>query len=770
MAISLSSGAAEQLDRLAELDIAAVWVDEDGRVARANAVFFSMTGADSSVVVDRGLVDLLEETSAEHAAYSEGAVYRFTLPHGERWLRPRRARASAGSLVTFLDVTAEWAMLSRLVAAVEVRDKLMRDADVGLFRFDPDNETFHFSDALIRRGGGRQPEYRLEDIVTSLHPEDVELDASIRRRITTEGGTASCHLRRRRADGGWRHTLVHFTAGRKLPSGKHEMFGFSQNITDLIEARDQAAVMSERLEIAMSAARAGVYEIDLRSSERWTSPQYQDLAGPEALARHAVMPFGMYHDEDQTAVRDSWERCLRSSKVEWIDTRLYRPTGDEQWVRVFSRVQRNEHGLPVRAVGLMLDIQQQKHQELALVEAKQQAEAATMAKSNFLATMSHEIRTPLNGVLGMAQSLATDNLTPEQREKVGVIVDSGKTLTSLLNDVLDLSKIEAGKIEISALDGDFPLTFQRLRQLFLSRADERGLEIKLNLAPNLPARLNFDPVRVRQCVGNLLSNAIKFTERGVVTLDVDATQMDSGDWRVAIKVSDTGIGMTPDVRARLFTIFTQADASITRRFGGTGLGLAITRQLARLMGGDVSVESEPGQGSTFTLEFIAAPAATLPMHGQQNDATDQPQQMAPAAAESARLRGIRILLVDDNAVNRQVVKLFTAQFAPVFVEAVNGQEALDRLHDQSFDLVLLDIHMPVMDGREAIKRIRGSTEAWRELPVIALTADAMSGDRERYLALGMTDYVSKPLDQRELTAKLIAAMHGRDIIAPRIAA
>jgi signal transduction histidine kinase/ActR/RegA family two-component response regulator len=473
-----------------------------------------------------------------------------------------------------------------------------------------------------------------------------------------------------------------------------------------------------------------------------------------------MRPFGMYHDDDIPAVRDSWERCLRSQEVESIDARLYRPDDGEQWVRMFMRVQRNEAGIPVRAVGLMLDIQEEKRAELALIEAKKQAEAATVAKSNFLASMSHEIRTPLNGVLGMAQSLVNDGLLGDQREKVDVILESGKTLTALLNDVLDLSKIEAGKMEISSADGDLGVTFDRLRQLFLSKAVERGLKIDLDIAPGLPKLLNYDPVRVRQCVGNLLSNAIKFTERGQVTMRVAATPDQDANWRIDVAVSDTGIGMTEAVRSKLFSTFTQADATITRRFGGTGLGLAITRQLARLMGGDVTVQSEPGLGSTFTLTFVARAVDEL-----APAASTEPAIPAVSDAAMKRLRGIKILLVDDNAVNRQVVKLFTAQLSPRFVEAVNGQEALDRLHDEKFDLVLLDVHMPVMDGKEAIRRIRASAESWRELPVVALTADAMSGDREKYLALGMSDYVSKPLDQRELTAKIAGVMGERELLA-----
>ncbi len=762
MSTTSETDAAALLEQLAMLGIAAVCVDEDGRIGSVNSVLFEVTGAEEGAVIDRGFNDFLEEASVEHNSYAGGSVYRFAHPKGDRWLKPRRSRD--GAIVTLTDVTAEWSMLGRLVAAIDVRDRLMRDADIGVFRFNPDESAFHFSEALMNRGGPAVS-YKLDEFVRDLHPDDVAKDAQVRERLTTQGGTATLHLRRRKPDGTWRHTLAQFTSGRKLASGRYELFGLSQNITELIDARDQASIMHERLEIAMSAARAGVYEVDLRSSERWASTQYQDLAGPEAMARHSMRPFGMYHDDDVAAVRESWERCLRSNEVEWIDTRLYRPNGGEQWVRMFSRVQRNEHGTPIRAIGLMLDIQEQKQQELALIEAKQQAEAATIAKSNFLASMSHEIRTPLNGVLGMAQSLVADGLTDAQREKVSVILESGKTLTALLNDVLDLSKIEAGKIEIAAVDGELAVTFDRLRQLFLQRAVERGLNIDLEIAPAVPAKLHYDPVRVRQCVGNLLSNAIKFTERGIVKMAVSAEEADNRRWKISVSVTDTGIGMSEDTLAKLFTTFTQADATITRRFGGSGLGLAITRQLARLMGGDVTAHSEPGQGSTFTLTFMADAvdeAAPTP-----DDV--QPQLPAVSDDQLRRLRGLRILLVDDNAVNRQVVKLFTAKLSPVFVEAVNGQEALDRLHDDKFDIILLDVHMPVMDGKEAIRRIRASAEPWREIPVIALTADAMSGDRERYLALGMTDYVSKPLDQRELTAKLAAAVGDRPLLSEKAA-
>lgn len=397
-----------------------------------------------------------------------------------------------------------------------------------------------------------------------------------------------------------------------------------------------------------------------------------------------------------------------------------------------------------------------KNRELADAATRLQAEtekanAASRAKTDFLATMSHEIRTPLNGILGMAQALATENLSPDHREKIALILSSGETLTTLLNDVLDLSKIEAGRLDIAPVDSDLDRALERVRQLFEPIATDKGVSIEIVRDPDVPDWLAFDPVRVHQCLANLVSNAVKFTNRGHVRIGVSASPPNAlGGRDLQISVSDTGIGMTPDTLARLFNTFTQADASTTRRFGGTGLGLAITRRLARLMGGDVSVTSTPDVGSTFVLTFLAEAASTRRPDGET------PVQASAGVATAAQ--GQRVLLVDDNAVNRQVVRLFLATIRSQVVEATNGLEALAALDAAPFDIVLLDVHMPVMDGCETIGRIRASDRPWRDIPVIALTADAMEGDRERFVAMGMTDYVAKPIDRRLLLARIASAV------------
>lgn len=384
----------------------------------------------------------------------------------------------------------------------------------------------------------------------------------------------------------------------------------------------------------------------------------------------------------------------------------------------------------------------------------ERATRASQAKSDFLATMSHEIRTPLNGILGMAQALAQEPLAEGQKDKIDLIVASGETLTGLLNDILDLSKIEAGKLAIEPVESDLRATVNRVFRLFAPQARDKGLEMVLDLPADLPARLKYDPVRVHQCIGNLISNAVKFTHQGRIEIGCRIRPGTAGRPAVAISVKDTGIGMSADTLANLFTPFTQADGSITRRFGGTGLGLAITRRLLRMMGGDASAESAPGEGSTFTMTFAADEAAS-------GAASPAPTPAAETETNWTPSRPLRVLLVDDNSVNRQVVRLFLASIHATVAEAVNGAEALDRLASDTFDIVLLDVHMPVMDGCEAIRRIRASDQPWRDLPVIALTADAMEGDRERFVAMGMTDYVAKPIDRRLLLTRIAACMDPR---------
>jgi signal transduction histidine kinase/CheY-like chemotaxis protein len=396
---------------------------------------------------------------------------------------------------------------------------------------------------------------------------------------------------------------------------------------------------------------------------------------------------------------------------------------------------------------VLLNRNELRQKTAELKERKAAAEAANQSKSAFLAAMSHEIRTPLNGVLGMAQSLQAENLTPDQEEQVSTIIESGETLMALLNDVLDLSKIEAGKFEIVPANTDLRHKLSRVFKLFEPRAQEKGLHFTFDVDQTVPPLVICDAVRARQCLSNLVSNAIKFTEVGEVAIRVHGEAVEPGVVRVVITVRDTGIGMSREALANLFSEFGQADTTTSRRYGGTGLGLAIARKIARLMQGDITAESDLGIGSTFSFSF-RTPVAQL-------EASVMPPVATPASEMDTQiLRGKRVLVVDDNPVNRKVATLFLKYLEFEVLEAENGLVALDVLQDEQLDLVLLDLHMPVMDGEETARQIRDSGEVWSDIPVIALTADMMQSEFNRLYAMGMDGYVAKPISQDALLSEI----------------
>jgi signal transduction histidine kinase/ActR/RegA family two-component response regulator len=604
-------------------------------------------------------------------------------------------------------------------------------------------------------------EHSLEVCLARLHPEDLEATRYWFKKARDGLAGWSQDVRVKEVDGSWTWYSLrgHRLEGQDSPRAIAALL----NLTDRKRMETELRASKERLQFAIGAIADGYFEIDL---DTMTYLPAQELAGAMGFApgpRSVEHLTSRIHPDDQAVIRAAIDNS-RSGQRHWRrELRIQTASGVWRSMQVRAQAMAESPSEGRKLVGTFVDLTHERNIETELRSAKDAAEASSRSKSEFLANMSHEIRTPLNGVLGMAQALAADDLSDRQREMVTIILDSGKSLTALLNDVLDLSKIEAGKLEISPVEGDFLHTMKRTRQLFEAQAQDKGLQIRARFSSTFPQRLVYDPVRVRQCVSNLLSNAVKFTSAGEVEVVISAAAAGGAEHMVKVEVRDSGIGMTQDVQDKLFSAFTQADGATTRQFGGTGLGLAISRRLARLMGGDITVASEPGKGSTFTLTFRArvAGAAT----GEQHNAA-RPQ----GAPKAAGLRGVRVLLTDDNAVNRQVVKLFLAPQGCDVTEATNGKEALDALARQPFDIVLLDVHMPVMDGQEAIRRIRASSAPWATVPVIALTADAMSGDRERYLALGMSDYVSKPVDQRELVARMYAVLGAEPAEDPRRAA
>ncbi|HEX7638600.1 MAG TPA: PAS domain S-box protein, partial [Burkholderiaceae bacterium] len=433
---------------------------------------------------------------------------------------------------------------------------------------------------------------------------------------------------------------------------------------------------------------------------------------------------------------DTYEGAQAAGETIDIERRATRSDGERILIRMRGRAvdpRRRQTG----TIWVIEDITERRRAEIELAEAKQQAEAASRAKSSFLATMSHEIRTPLSGVLGLARLLQDPALGEARRgEYLGHLVDAAELLTGIVSDVLDLSKIEAGQLQVERIPFDLHAVVSSAFRTFSPLGAERGLEMRCELAPDAPREVLGDPVRVRQILSNYLSNALKFTYRGGIELRL----LGRGAGEVArIEVRDTGIGVRPEQLATLFRPFTQADSSTTRRFGGSGLGLSICQELATLMGGRVGLDSDGRSGSCAWVE--------LPLEAAEDD---QLSTLSGALDEAPPqpLHGMRVLLAEDNPVNRLIVGAMLARLGAEVVEAANGAEAV-RLASRGTSVlhaVLMDLHMPEVDGIEATRRLRAQPRT-ADLPIIALTAAVLDAERAQAQAAGMNGFVAKPVAQ-----------------------
>jgi PAS domain S-box-containing protein len=677
------------------------------------------------------------------------------------------------------------------------------------------------------------------------------------------------------------------------------------DITNRKEAERRLRESEERFRLAMEVTSDGLWDWHLPTLQAYHSPSWRALLGleNEEILQNNISDWKQrIHPEDRSQVETALNEHLSGRRRDFsVEHRIQHRTGDWRWVLLRGRmVSHDEQGRPLRMMGTMVDITEQKRAMAELQEAKERAESATAAKSQFLATMSHEIRTPMNGVLGMTELLLSTDLNEKQRRFAETVHRSGEGLLAIINDILDFSKIEAGKLALEQIEFELDTLVEDVAELFAEHAHKKGLELVCQIPPEHPLPVKGDPHRLRQILSNLVTNALKFTERGEVVIRVAITGETSHDRTVELSVRDTGIGIPLDAQAKIFESFSQADGSTTRKFGGTGLGLAIIKQLARLMRGDVRVASAPGQGSTFTVtvpmlkgaELVSGPAASTCLHGipvlivddnatnreilmnqtslwgmQPETAADAAEgfvllqaaaargapypvvlldwhmpgedglslakrildetslcrphlvllssgglddpvqiqglsasltkpirqhelhhlltsllgsslsrklEMQPAAAPAPQLLEARILLAEDNLVNQELARAVLEKFGCQVDVVGNGRAAVDAMAHRAYDLVLMDCMMPEMDGYEATRAIRNAERETRNdeqggrsersdvqrstfnvhrsgrVPIVAMTANALEGDRERCLEAGMDDYLSKPFKQEEL--------------------
>ncbi|MEM7261334.1 MAG: PAS domain-containing protein [Planctomycetota bacterium] len=533
-----------------------------------------------------------------------------------------------------------------------------------------------------------------------------------------------------------------------------DLEGFIAVQSDITERRNakHAVEQSEaRLNFALEAANQGLWDLSLIDDSVYYNDVWFRMLGyqPQELPMTYDTRELLIHPDDRSRSRLALERYIADETPRYeCEIRMRAKDGSWHWIQdIGVIIDQDERGKPIRMIGVHIDITAHKEMLEQLEQARHLAEAASRSKDEFLANMSHEIRTPLTAVIGYTELLTDSNDVGENaRDMLGSIRNNGEHLGRLINDILDLSKIESGLLEFEKIATSPESVMYDIIDLLTGRAEEQGIGIRTDITDPFPAEIQCDPVRLRQILINLAGNAVKFTTEGEVVIKGRYR-----DGNLLVTVADTGIGMDVPSQQRLFQPFVQADSSTTRKYGGTGLGLAISRRLARLMGGDLSLESELGRGSRFTLSLPVGTGCRLRAQGVAAKATTKKKPKT-----SFKPLVGRVLVAEDGFDNQRILRVVLGKFGldPEIVD--NGKQAVDRVAEadregEPFDLVLMDMQMPVMDGYTAAKTLRdqGCT-----LPIIAVTAHAMGGDRDRCLKAGCTDYATKPFQREDLYAKI----------------
>lgn len=675
--------------------------------------------------------------------------------------------AATGLLGVFQDVTeAHEARAALLEASARVTDSnrmlTMAEAvaSLGHWRIDAGTGTYFWSDEVYRIYGlDRNYVPTFAGTIELFHPEDRERVVETVRAALAAGVGYSLRARIVRADGTIRHLFVRAEFDRTVDGTTTGRFGIIQDVSEQAQAEEQLRIGEARFRLITDQASDMISIQDPDGRCIFMSPASRTVLGYEPKAVLGTRPQDYAPAEDH-AVLERHRAKVRESEPGTVSTlrfRMRHADGGLRWMEVAARLSEYEGQRCVIAVAR--DVSEQVAGEDALREARTQAEAAAQAKSSFLANMSHEIRTPMNGVVGFTELLLASDLAPEQRRQAEQIADSSRAMMRLLNDILDLSKVEAGQMTVTQEPFDLVHALKACGILIAPVAERKGIVLRCAFADDLPRIVTGDALRLRQVVLNLLANAAKFTDAGEVVLSASVHSGTS----LAIEVRDTGIGIAADRRQAIFEPFVQADGGIAPRFGGTGLGLSISRQLAGLMGGTLSLESEVGHGTRFTLHLPLAAMLT-----ERTVAASLQEPMAPAL----RHAGVRLLVAEDHDVNQMLITAMLDKLGVTPDIACDGREAVTMVTaaaaaGRPYALVFMDVQMPEWNGIEATRAIRANGIDEAALPIVALTANAYADDIAACLAAGMQAHVPKPFRLEELEAVIRRWMPERDAVAPQ---
>ncbi len=643
-------------------------------------------------------------------------------------------------------------------AALEEREAMLREtqriAHLGGWHWDVGGDRATCSEEVYRMLGldPATPPLTFDGHEASFTPESWHrLKIAVQDALSL-GAPYVVELEVVRPDGSHRWAVSSGEAEKDADGRVVAMHGTLQDITDRKLAELALRASEERLLDMTAQVPGAIYQFRLRPDGTIEFPfmsaglRRMFHIGPDEVYSDPSSIWSFIDPQQLEGVRTSIAQSAETMRAWVYDFDICLPSGERRRVHGTSRPRKEADGCILWS-GLLTDVTEQRKQEQDLIQAREAALAASREKSIFLANMSHEIRTPMNGILGMTELALSTPLTDEQREYLEAVRQSGEALLGMLNDILDLSKIEARRVAIEHVPFRLRHMVDEAVGLLLPRAHQKGLPVSVDVDPAVPERVMGDPLRLGQILRNFFANAVKFTHVGSISVHVGHDR----EGQLRFTVADTGVGIAPADQARIFDPFAQSDSSTTRRYGGTGLGLSIARQLAGLMGGRVWVESTLGRGSAF---HVALPLPTAP--AEATTVSTMTRLTDASAPDSFEALGLRVLVVEDNVINARVVSRMLQRLGCQLEGADSGSAALAAIARGGFDVVLMDVMMPGMDGFEATRLIRQQEhEGGARMPVVALTASAMKGDEQRCLDAGMDGYLSKPITMERLKAELV---------------